>query len=80
LLSAIKESPFLEGLQNKDLRALLLIDPLNKCATAQFQGLEGKKLICVSQEGPKLKEANREKAHKANKATFSSSACGVSGD
>jgi molecular chaperone HtpG len=66
-LAAVRDSSFLK---KKGFEVLLIVDLIDEYAITQLKEFDGKKLICVSKEGPELEETEEKKAHEDEAAQF----------
>mmetsp|Transcript_54741 Transcript_54741/g.62737 ORF Transcript_54741/g.62737 Transcript_54741/m.62737 type:complete len:614 (-) Transcript_54741:168-2009(-) len=60
--AAVENSPFLEGLRQKDIEVLYLVDPIDEYVVQKFKEFKGKKLVSVTKVGLELPKTEEEKA------------------
>ena len=69
--AAVASSPFLEGLKQRGLEVLYLVDPIDEYMVQQMKEYDGKKLVSCTKEGLDLDETEEEKkAQEEEKARF----------
>jgi len=57
----VENSPFLEGLKQRDLEVIFMTDPIDEHAVQQLKEYDGKKLVNVTKEGLDLGQSEDEK-------------------